>query len=117
MAFLAKRRFPRILNRDGVKLYAEHGIEYATFEDVSAVGIRLFLDREPRMGEHFRVEFRLPRPQALSGAASSHFSLKARVVRVIPSGKGYEVGLEFLEGRDRIAAELHQGLDTAVGPH
>jgi len=98
MAFLAKRIHPRKLLRDGVKIYAPRGVEYATFEDISGGGIRLFMSRAPEMGEIIDMELRFP-------GMRQDTRISAQVVRVNPSERSFEVGLEFLKIDP--AAEAH----------
>ena len=90
MGFLAKRIHPRKLLRDGVKIYAPQGVEYATFEDISGGGIRLFMNRSPELGEIFDMELRFP-------GLRQDTRISAKVVRVNESGRSFEVGLEFLK--------------------
>jgi len=89
MGFSSKRIHPRKLLRDGVKIYASEGVEYATFEDISGGGVRLFMNRAPLIGEVIDMELRFP-------GLRQDTRISAKVVRVNESGSSFEVGLEFL---------------------
>ncbi len=99
MAFLAKRKHPRRTTRDGVKILGSQGPEFASFEDLSAGGIRLFMDRNPEIGEQFDVELRL------AGMPKS-ILLKAKVIWSKTQGRQYEVGSEFIEKNDKLESLL-----------
>jgi hypothetical protein len=105
MAFLAKRRFPRETRREGVKIVSAQGVEYGTFEDISAGGLKLTLDRSADVGEILELEFR-PR----SGEKDIHAPV--RVVRSMKKGRDFEIGVVFLGSFPQLASLV----DPKQGP-
>lgn len=109
MAFLAKRKFPREVRRDGVKIVSDRGIEYGTYEDISAGGLKLTLDRPAEIGEKLDIEFR---PQS----GESEIQMPVQVVRSIKVGKLYEVGVLYLRSYPRLIRSLESSVDPKQGP-
>lgn len=110
MAFLLKRKYPRHGFRDGIKILGPVGSEYATYEDVSIGGIRLLMDREPIQGERLDMELRLPGMQRA-------VQLSARVIRVQPWGRSFEVGAAFSKDSSDLSSFLKSEIDLESGPH
>jgi len=93
MAFQAKREYLRRSSREAVKILSERGVEYATFEDISAGGLRLWMDREVAFGERLRLEFLLP----YSGSGRYEgMEVEAQVVRCESKEAHFDVGVRFV---------------------
>ena len=94
MAFEAKRKFKRSVQREAVRILTASGLEYATFEDLSAGGLKLWLDHEVPSGLMMELEFSL---RASSGDLISNLKVLGRVVRCIKQSSGFEVGIHFVD--------------------
>ena len=112
MAFAAKRRFARSIQRDAVKIKSSSGIEYATYEDVSAGGLKLWLDHDVNIGNIFALEFTL----RSVGGRNAEISVLGQVVRCITRPSGHEVGIQFLDLQDSVRKEILQHTKTEDGP-
>lgn len=97
MAYSAKRRSPRISQREAVRIKNSHGILYAVFEDLSAVGLKLFTDNPMTVGEVLLLEF------TCRDSAGESFDVKvegrvARCAMLSSSATNpYEIGIAFNE--------------------
>jgi len=107
MAFQAKRKYTRKTGREAVKILSQRGVEYATFEDISAGGLKLWMDRSIEAGEVMQVEFLLP---YVGHGRHLGLEVDAQVVRCIKRDKAFEVGVKFL----RLSDSEWQQLETAV---
>jgi|GEM_PF-4653887 len=94
MAFQAKRQYVRRSSREAVRILSRVGVEYATFEDISAGGLKLWMKRNTIPGEVLKLEFLLP----YSGAGRyQDMKIDVIVVRSEKKEERYEVGVKFIE--------------------
>lgn len=112
MAFEAKRQFSRKTSREAVKILSSRGVEYATFEDISAGGLKLWMERPAESGEALQLEFYLP-----YAGKGRHLDLvvDARVVRSIKRDSHYEVGVKFTELKPDDVERLKTVVDVQQG--
>lgn len=92
MAFQAKRHFTRRVGREAVKLLSSRGVEYAVFEDISAGGLRLRMERKVAEGSRFHAEFLLPYK---GQGRYEQMIAEIEVLRCSPVGDHYELGARF----------------------
>lgn len=113
MAFQAKRKFKRSVTREGVRLMTPSGLEYSTFEDLSAGGLKLWLDHEIDSGVMIELEFSL---SAASAAPKNSLRVMGRVVRSVKKENGFEVGVQFIDLQSSTRAFLEKLVDSSEGP-
>lgn len=113
MAFQAKRKFKRSIQRDGVRVTSPAGIEYATYEDISAGGVKLFMEYEKRPHAQLEMQFTVRNE---SGENLGDIHTFGRVVRSIKTQDGYEIGVAFTNLDDRIRAMFEKLIDGEEGP-
>lgn len=112
MAFQAKRRFQRSVQREAVKILSKAGIEYATYEDLSAGGLRLWLDHEVDLGTLYELEFKL----RVWGQSPLEILVQGRVVRCVKIQDGFDVGVEFLNLPQATIAAIQKHFSAEEGP-
>jgi c-di-GMP-binding flagellar brake protein YcgR len=113
MAFQAKRKFKRSVQREGIRVTSPAGIEYATYEDISAGGVRLIMDYEKAPHAALEMEFTL---RGENGESLGNIRTFGRVVRSIKLQNGYEVGVAFTNLDDRIRSMIERLIDAEEGP-
>jgi hypothetical protein len=112
MAYRAKRKFVRSIQRDAVKILSPQGVEYATYEDLSAGGLKLWLDHDMAPTSTFLLEFSFRSPQG----ASQKISVMARAVRCTSSKDGFEIGVQFLNLSVATRTAIEKLFDVGEGP-
>jgi len=116
MGYQAKRKYKRAVYTDGVKLETGNGVEFATYEDVSFGGLRLYLDHDVKAGAIMQASFTV-RHGGID-KIRSEIRVLGKVVRCIKSISGYTVGLQFLnltkETRENLASLVE--VDIEAGP-
>jgi hypothetical protein len=100
------------VQRDAVKILSPAGVEYATYEDLSVGGLKLWLDHEMLPPTTIRLEFSL-RP-ALQG--STPIKVLGRVVRCLPSKLGFEIGVQFIGLDPTTQSAMEKLFDLSEGP-
>lgn len=113
MAFQAKRKFKRCVQKDGVRVVGPAGVEYAIYDDISAGGVRLIMEYEKAPHTPLEMQFSLRNEM---GENLGDIRTRGRVVRSIKSDRGYEVGVEFINLDDRIRSMLERLIDADEGP-
>lgn len=113
MAFQAKRKFKRCVQREAVRVIGPSGIEYATYEDISVGGVKLYMDYEKAPNVNLNLEFTVRGEQ---GENLGNIRTSGRVVRSIKSGDGFEVGVQFINLDDRLRVSLERLIDAEEGP-
>jgi hypothetical protein len=104
MAFQAKRKFKRSVQREAVRLLTPSGLEYATFEDLSAGGLKLWMDHEMEPGTMIDLDF-------------CSIRTMGRVVRSIKKNDGcFEVGVQFIDLQSSTRALIEKLVDSEEGP-
>lgn len=83
----------RSIQRDAVKILSPVGLEYATYEDLSAGGLKLWMDHALEPNARLSLEF------SVRNLDNTPLKIKVvgRVVRCVRSGDGYTVGIQFLD--------------------
>lgn len=115
MAFQAKRKFPRVSGREAVRIRSSSGVEYATFEDISSGGLRLWLEHPIKVGDLLELEFDLP-SDWVDAKQTRSMRRPARVVRAVQKGDSYEIGVQFLDAMPEISRHLGSAIDDQAGP-
>ncbi len=113
MAFKAKRQFQRSSLREGAKIRTANGIEYSTLEDLSAGGLRLYLDHDVALGSLLELSFTV---RSLSTGRSEEVKTMARVVRSVKEKDSYFVGVQFLDLKEEWRRSLQAMVDSKEGP-
>jgi c-di-GMP-binding flagellar brake protein YcgR len=114
MAYKAKRQFKRAELVDGVKLQTGVGVEFVTFDNVSAGGLRIHSEYEMKTGAYLEASFTVR-----SGCDSIHqeVSTLCRVVRCkMRPTTGYDIGLQFLNLNNEAHKQLQSFCGTEQGP-
>lgn len=112
MAFLAKRQYPRSALREGIRIRSSRGVEYSTLEDLSAGGLKLFLDHDLDLGSVLELSFSI----RIAGSKPSEFSAMGRVVRSVKQGTDYFIGVQFLDLDEKARQSLQAMVDSGEGP-
>ncbi|MDB5036867.1 MAG: hypothetical protein JWQ35_395 [Bacteriovoracaceae bacterium] len=112
MAFQAKRKFQRSVQREAVKILSPAGIEYATYEDLSAGGLKLWLDHDMEPQTTLSLEFSLREP----GQTPQNIKVVGRAVRCIKTKAGFEVGVQFLNLQEPTREAIQKLFDGNDGP-
>ena len=115
MAYRAKRQFKRNSCREAVKLVTDAGIEFCTYEDLSAGGMRLLLDHAAPIGSVMEIQFTL-RPAAEKALPRHEIKTLGKVVRCIQSSGDYDVGLQFLHLTPATRQAIEKAMDSEEGP-
>ncbi|MGA0163455.1 MAG: PilZ domain-containing protein [Bdellovibrionota bacterium] len=115
MAYQAKRKFPRKLTRDGVRVRTSAGIEYGTFEDLSLGGLRLLMEREMPAGEMIDLEFSFLSP-SVESEVRLQVKAMGRVMRSSPRSDLFEIGVAFLSVPKELARHWTTSVDDPIGP-
>lgn len=112
MAYMAKRRFNRKNSREAVKLVSSRGVEYTVFEDISAGGLRIRMERPVDFGAEFLAEFLLP----YKGAGRYRdMNARIRVVRCQKVNSHYDVGAQFVDIDSEQKTALESSVDCSPG--
>lgn len=112
MAYRAKRKFQRSIQREAVKILSPAGLEYGTFEDLSVGGLKLWLDHELSISTTLSLEFSVYSP--LRGLTP--LRVTGRVVRCVLAKSGYEIGVEFLDASKSTHTAIEKLFDVSEGP-
>jgi len=112
MAFMAKRQYPRSSLREGVRIRSHRGVEYATIEDLSAGGLKIYLDHDVATGTLLELSFSI----RLGGSKAQEISVMGRVVRSIRHDMAYFVGIQFMDLSDQSRQSLQAMVDSGEGP-
>ncbi len=112
MAFQAKRKFQRSVQREAVRITSKAGVEYATYEDLSGGGLKLWLDHPLEKDSSLSLEFTL-RPQS---DRTQEVVVMARVVRCVKINDGYEVGVQFVNLADSTRHIIQRLFASEDGP-
>jgi hypothetical protein len=119
MAYSAKRRFQRSPQREAVKIRTPHGVEYAVFDDLSAGGMKIWIDNPKDIGSLMQLEFSIRNPEGRI-IHIRNSAIVARCVKAkIESSDGFEIGVQF---RESLSAELFSrasktdAVDSETGP-
>lgn len=113
MAYRAKRKFQRSVQRDAVKILSPAGVEYSTFDDLSLGGLKLWLDREMLPPTVISLEFTL---RSSLRSAVIPIKVMGRVVRCIPSKRGFEIGVAFMGLDVSTHMAMEKLFDAEEGP-
>lgn len=112
MAFMAKRQYPRSSLREGVRIRSDRGVEYATIEDLSAGGLKIYLDHDLAVGSLLELSFSV----RVSGAKVEEISVMGRVVRSIKHDMAFFIGVQFMDLNEKYRQSLHAMVDSGDGP-
>lgn len=119
MAYSAKRRFQRSPQREAVKIRTPHGVEYAVFDDLSAGGMKIWLDHSMEEGSLIQLEFSIRNAQGQIIHVRNS-AIVARCIKVrAETGDGFQVGVQF---RQSLSSEYFSdasksaGIDSESGP-
>jgi len=108
-AFRAKRQYKRSIMKEGVRITSPDGLEYSTSEDLSAGGVKIYLDRDPQIGSILELQFTLRSPE---GKLLTEIKTLGKVVRSVKSNSGYQVGLQFLNLQDRAQVAINEMISS-----
>ena len=112
MAFMAKRQHPRSTLREGVRIRSDRGVEYATIEDLSAGGLKIYLDHDVAVGSLLELSFSI----RVAGSSVEEICVLGRVVRSIKHNMGFFVGVQFMDLSERYRQSLQAMVDSGEGP-
>jgi hypothetical protein len=112
MAFRAKRKYQRSVQREAVKIMSQAGLEYATYEDLSAGGLKLWMDHDVEPQTTLAIEFTL---RDLEGGPVK-IRVRGKVVRSLKSGAGFEVGVQFLDLNQPTQVAIEKLFEISEGP-
>jgi len=120
MDFAAKRQAPRFTRCEAVRIKTPGGVEYATYEDISAVGLKLRSDRRLDLGSLLELEFDAP-TSFRSDAPDLTQSIRclARVIHCsrLKNLKSYTVGVQFIDSLHlKQKALIQRWIDSEEGP-
>lgn len=113
MAYQAKRQFPREKQCEGVRLLTDAGVEFATIEDLSLGGVRLYTDRNFTLGSLIELEFSLR--SAETGKILGEIKTLGRVTRSRSKGNGYDTGVQFIRVSEVVRRTIELAIDCQEG--